>query len=539
MNPGSPAIAGTSDRAEGQLASPEALTRLALAERSAAGPASTSGQETPALPAGLQQQAAMQAQRLLRRRLLDPQGAGMALRPELEAARAKLYKQLSTTVERPGANTSYLIIGARGTGKTLMAERTVGELCAKYNTNPDSPVVGVVRLSGLVHSADRVAFREIARQLCEAFNVSFSRAASLGDNLDFLRDMLKELRKGHKSVVFVLDEFDLFAKPVKQTVLYNLLDALQASNIQAAVVGLSARFDVMEIMEKRVKSRFSHRRDIVLELDAAGFEHPHSGVPSLLAAMLALPEEGASPEAPCTAFARGWNKSLHAALQDSALLAELRLLFDKGTAGDACRPGADCTGGGDARRARAGGAAAALPHSRRRSRAAPIPGMPLVDAVASQGILELYVLVAALRLHRRGYERVNFELLWAEYAKTAGMGHADVYSKPAAARAFQRLLDAALLVFTDARCSLSAVLHLLHFGPAPAHMLFLLPRITKMRGCHGRSERRSGLWEFSGVVARVEEPEVALALQQRGQCPPLLKNWLAKDIVHVGSYADE
>ena len=38
--------------------------------------------------------------------------------------------------------------------------------------------------------------------------------------------------RGHKSVVFVLDEFDLFAKPVKQTVLYNLLDALQASNIQ-------------------------------------------------------------------------------------------------------------------------------------------------------------------------------------------------------------------------------------------------------------------------------------------------------------------
>ena len=76
-----------------------------------------------------------------------------------------------------------------------------------------------------------------------------------------------------------------------------------------------------------------------------------------------------------------------------------------------------------------------------------------VDATASLGILELFVLVAALRLHRRGYERVNFELLWAEYAKTAGMHHADVYSKPAAARAFQRLLDASLLFFTDARCA--------------------------------------------------------------------------------------
>lgn len=42
--------------------------------------------------------------------------------------------------------------------------------------------------------------------------------------------------RGHKSVVFVLDEFDLFAKPVKQTVLYNLLDALQASNIQVCTV---------------------------------------------------------------------------------------------------------------------------------------------------------------------------------------------------------------------------------------------------------------------------------------------------------------
>ncbi len=58
---------------------------------------------------------------------------------------------------------------------------------------------------------------------------------------------------------------------------------------QAAVVGLSARFDVMEIMEKRVKSRFSHRRNVLLELDAAACDGPHGGVPTLLSAMLALP----------------------------------------------------------------------------------------------------------------------------------------------------------------------------------------------------------------------------------------------------------
>jgi hypothetical protein len=47
-----------------------------------------------------------------------------------------------------------------------VVERTLKDLCTKYNTVADSPRVGVVRLTGLVHNADRVAFREIARQLC-------------------------------------------------------------------------------------------------------------------------------------------------------------------------------------------------------------------------------------------------------------------------------------------------------------------------------------------------------------------------------------
>ena len=45
-------------------------------------------------------------------------------------------------------------------------ERAIAYLEAKYNTVPDNPVVGVVRLSGLIFNEDRAAFREIARQLC-------------------------------------------------------------------------------------------------------------------------------------------------------------------------------------------------------------------------------------------------------------------------------------------------------------------------------------------------------------------------------------
>ena len=38
--------------------------------------------------------------------------------------------------------------------------------------------------------------------------------------------------RGMKAVVFVLDELDLFAAKAQQTLLYNLLDALQAADMQ-------------------------------------------------------------------------------------------------------------------------------------------------------------------------------------------------------------------------------------------------------------------------------------------------------------------
>ena len=62
-----------------------------------------------------------------------------------------------------------------------------------------------------------------------------------------------------KSVIFILDEFDLFASHPRQTLLYNLFDIAQARKAPIAVLGLTTKIDVVESLEKRVKSRFSHR----------------------------------------------------------------------------------------------------------------------------------------------------------------------------------------------------------------------------------------------------------------------------------------
>jgi origin recognition complex subunit 4 len=59
--------------------------------------------------------------------------------------------------------------------------------------------------------------------------------------------------------VFVLDEFDLFATHPRQTLLYNLFDIAQAKKAPIIVLGLTTKIDVVESLEKRVKSRFSHR----------------------------------------------------------------------------------------------------------------------------------------------------------------------------------------------------------------------------------------------------------------------------------------
>jgi len=76
-------------------------------------------------------------------------------------------------------------------------ERVLAELQRRQNTDPANPTLGVVRLAGLLHTDERTAFREIARQLCAEFRLreDFSRSASVEENITFLRAIAKELRR--------------------------------------------------------------------------------------------------------------------------------------------------------------------------------------------------------------------------------------------------------------------------------------------------------------------------------------------------------
>lgn len=179
------------------------------------------------------------------------------------------YQNVHQLVEQTvlaGEGNSMLLIGSRGCAKSTLVETVVSDLSVD---NGES--FHVVRLNGFIHTDDKVALREIWRQLGREMEVEDDATAGRSNYADTLSSLLALLSHSAeeepnsenanvaKSVIFILDEFDLFASHPRQTLLYNLFDVAQSRNAPIAVLGLTTKIDVVESLEKRVKSRFGQR----------------------------------------------------------------------------------------------------------------------------------------------------------------------------------------------------------------------------------------------------------------------------------------
>lgn len=187
----------------------------------------------------------------------------MRLRDQDEAYE-KTFQLVQQTV-LAGEGNSMLVIGARGCGKTTMVESVLSDIGLEHRDQ-----FHVVRLNGFIHTDDKLALKDIWRQLGKEMEVEDDLIGKTNNYADTLASLLallshpSEIAESNegvtsKSVVFMMDEFDLFATHARQTLLYNLFDIAQARKAPIAVLGLTNRIDVVESLEKRVKSRFSHR----------------------------------------------------------------------------------------------------------------------------------------------------------------------------------------------------------------------------------------------------------------------------------------
>lgn len=131
-----------------------------------------------------------------------------------------------------------------------------------------------MRLSGLAQTDDRRAIREMGRQIAVA------EGRSVDDNeedLDAESDIAPTTLPSHllalltqpspRAIIVIIEEFDLFTEHARQALLYCLLDVVQSVQTGSvettprgvAVIGVTSRVDTLLLLEKRVKSRFSHR----------------------------------------------------------------------------------------------------------------------------------------------------------------------------------------------------------------------------------------------------------------------------------------
>ncbi|OAQ35720.1 origin recognition complex, subunit 4 [Linnemannia elongata AG-77] len=192
----------------------------------------------------------------------------------LEEQYKKVLGLMRRTIET-GESNSCLILGPRGTGKTMLVRQALKDLERQfgisyqdeYDEEEDDMDVDVVRkdfmvvhLNGLVQTDDRMALKEIMRQLSREGESELGESnTSFSDSLPSLLTFLKAGTKAQYPIIFILDEFDLFAQHTKQSLLYNLFDVAQSAEWPIAVIGVTCRMDALELLEKRVKSRFSHR----------------------------------------------------------------------------------------------------------------------------------------------------------------------------------------------------------------------------------------------------------------------------------------
>ncbi|TYI99229.1 hypothetical protein E1A91_A13G001900v1 [Gossypium mustelinum] len=363
---------------------------------------------------------------LLRSRLSDPNFIFRPLSDSPDSNYSKLKFIISTSVTE-ACNNSILLLGPRGSGKVAVLELVLSDLLQQY---PEA--ISVIRLNGLLHSDDNCALKEIARQLCMEHQLLFSKVASFDDNSQFMIAMLRECGLAHKTIIFVLDEFDFFAQG-KQRLLYSLLDAMQSVNSQAVVIGVSCRLDVDQLLEKRVRSRFSHRKLLFLSPSKEDTER-------FMEHILSLPMDSSLPHN----YAAEFNGRLKKILSDERFkeLIDTYLSFNF-TIGHLVRFLFQAVSYMDLNAGflSLGNFKTALSSNQRQLK---------LESIRDCSVLELYMMVCMKRLEVKEQTSYNFYSVMTEYKSIHdSFQTSDYYAANVCLRAFEHLLQCQLISFID------------------------------------------------------------------------------------------
>lgn len=292
-----------------------------------------------------------------------------------------LHAMLHATVTAQESN-SCLLIGASGSGKSLLVNSVLEGL--SNGAGGDSRPYYHVHLAGTVQINDRSAMKEMAQQLIlqGAFSEddvasaldpeptedaddedagdhvfgggddSASTAShpdlgagdgdeeaeiqdelagailsSLNNIIAHIISLLSSGTAGRKPLIITLDDFDLFTARPRQAMLYCLLDAVQAASYGSglAVVGLTGRVDTVDLLEKRVKSRFSHR---ILHVRPPGSWEVFERVVRNAFAPIAIEQVGGVERGQMEEFVEAWKEDVKGLFGNTDFREVLRGIYE-------------------------------------------------------------------------------------------------------------------------------------------------------------------------------------------------------------------
>ncbi|XP_057960517.1 origin of replication complex subunit 4 isoform X5 [Malania oleifera] len=307
----------------------------------------------------------------LRSRLCNPSYVFRPLSDSPDSNYSKLKFIISSSVTET-CNNSILLLGPRGSGKIAVLELVLTDLLQEY---PE--MISVIRLNGYLHSDDNCAL------------------------------------KG------------------KQRLLYSLLDAMQSVTSQAVVIGISCRLDADQLLEKRVRSRFSHRKLLFLPPSEDDLQR-------LLDHILSLPTDSSLPKD----YAVKFNANIHNLLADERFKEILRTLsnFDSSVSHLLrflfCAVSfMDLESG-------------FLSLENFKTALSSVQRQPKLESLQDCSVLELYILVCMKKLEVKEQNSYNFISVMKEYkAIHDSYQTCDFYAETVCLRAFEHLLQRELICY--------------------------------------------------------------------------------------------
>lgn len=152
---------------------------------------------------------------------------------------------------------SVILCGPPGSGKSAIVEQAL----TSFRSDGSWKEFRCIYLHGQIEgdlksSVDRFLF-ELGADTKKNGMVIGSAAEKLRELCDCFKDVSK--KSEIKGIILIIDNLEQFIIQNNQTLLYNIFDAAQQNKLAICIIAISSVMEVLEKMEKRVKSRFSQQ----------------------------------------------------------------------------------------------------------------------------------------------------------------------------------------------------------------------------------------------------------------------------------------